>query len=148
MNYQHFHAWLDQQPERITLQQNRDQYKDEFHKLDREADRAMRKALSLYFSANRLETCRDEWSCTTEEDDQTMERIYGLHPELMVDEHMTTIVMLRQLAFKAALEASALNDSARSKQQAFKATVTALGECYDSLKQKYEQTHKEESTDV
>jgi hypothetical protein len=73
---------------------------------------------------------------------------HGVHPELMVDEHMTTIVMLRQLAFKAALEASALNDSARSKQQAFKATVTALGECYDSLKQKYEQTHKEESTDV
>ena len=148
MNYQEFHAWLDQQPARITLQQTRDQYKDEFHKLDREADRAMRKALSLYFSANRLETCRDEWSCTTEDDDQTMERIYGLHPELMVDEHMTTIVMLRQLAFKAALEASALNDSARSKQQAFKATVTALGKCYDILKQKYEQTHKEESTDV
>jgi hypothetical protein len=148
MNYQHFHAWLDQQPERITLQQNRDQYKDEFHKLDREADRSMRKALSLYFSANKLETCSYEFNCTTEGDDQTMEKIYGLHPELMVDEHMSTVITLRQLAFKAALEASAFNDSARSKQQAFEATTTALGECYDSLKQKYEQTHKEESPDV
>ena len=148
MNYQAFHAWLDEQPERITLQQQRDRYKDEFHKLDREADRAMRKALSFYLSANKLETCRDEYDCTTEDDDLAMEKIYGLHPELMIDEHTNVIVMLRQMAFKEALEATAFNDSARSKQQAFEASVTALGECYDSLKQKYEQTHKEESTDV
>ena len=145
MNYQAFHVWLDEQPERTTLQQQRDQYNDEFHKLDREADRAMRKALSLYFSANKLETCRNEYSCTTEDDDLAMEKIYGLHPELMVDEHTNVIVMLRQMAFKEALEATAFNDSARSKQQAHKATMTALSECYDKLKQTYEETHQEES---
>ena len=101
-----------------------------------------------YNPAERIEEARDEWQCTSNEDDDAMRKIYGIHPELFVDYQMDVVVMLRQMTFQEAQRAVQLNDAARSAKAEFDKVIDEIGKQYDALKSKWEalqSNDKEES---
>lgn len=133
-----YYNWLQQQPERIVLGEKRDKLREQFQQHDRDASRALRKSFALYGSAERVEEALHEWQCTSDNDDDAMQKIYGIHPELFVDTQMEVVVTLRQMAFQQSKTAVEFNDAARSSQQAFNAVVDEIGKQYDALKPKWE----------
>ena len=133
-----YYNWLLQQPERQKLEKQRDELREQFQKHDRDAGNAMRKSFAYHASAERIEEARDEWQCTSNEDDDAMRKIYGIHPELFVDYQMDVVVTLRQLALEAAGGAIELNKLARSTKQDFDKVVDEIGKQYDDLKPKWE----------
>lgn len=143
-----YYNWLQQQPERIALEQKRDKLREQFKQHDRDACRALRKSFALYGSAERVEEALHEWQCTSDNDDDAMQKIYGIHPELFVDTQMEVVVTLRQMAFQQSKTAAEFNDAARSSQQAFDAVVDEIGKQYDAFKPKWEalQTNSKEES--
>ena len=133
-----YYNWLQQQPERQKLEKQRDELREQFQKHDRDAGNAMRKSFAYHASAERIEEARDEWQCTSDEDDDAMRKIYGIHPELFVDYQMDVVVKLRQLALEAAQGAIELNKTARSTKQEFDDVIEEIGKQYDSMKQTYQ----------
>jgi hypothetical protein len=143
-----YYNWLQEQPERQELEKRRDGLREQFQEHDRNAARAMRKSFAYYASAERVEEALHEWQCTSETDDDSMQKIYGIHPELFVDGQMDVVVTLRQLAFQASENAADLNKAARVAQQAFDAAINEIGKQYDDLKPKWEALQtKEDKTD-
>ena len=143
-----YYEWLQQQPERQKLEKQRDELRKQFQEDEHFSDRAMRQSFAFYASADRIEEARDEFQCTSEADDDSMHKIYGIHPELFVDRQMEVVVILRGLAFEAAQGAIELNKKARSTKQEFEAVVDEIGKQYDALKSKWEalqSNDKEES---
>ena len=143
-----YYNWLLQQPERQKLEKQRDELRKQFQEDERLSDRAMRKSFAFYASADRIEEAKDEFQCTSEADDDSMQKIYGIHPELFVDHQMEVVVTLRSLALEAAQAAIALNKKARSIKQEFDNVVGEIGKQYDALKSKWEalqSNSKEES---
>ena len=130
--------WLQQQPERQKLEKQRDELREQFQKLERNSSKAMRKSFAFYASADRIEEAKDEWQCTSNENDETMHKIYGIHPELFVDYQMDVVVTLRQLALEAAQGAIELNKQARSTKQVFETVVDEICKQYDALKSQWE----------
>ena len=133
-----YYNWLLQQPERQKLEKQRDGLREQFQKHDRDAGNAMRKSFAYHASAERIEEARDEWQCTSNEDDDAMRKIYGIHPELFVDYQMDVVVTLRQLAFQEAHKAVNLNEAARSTKAEFDKVIEEIGKQYDALKSKWE----------
>ena len=143
-----YYNWLQEQPERQKLIKRRDGLREQFQEHDRNASQAMRKSFAYYASAERVETAKDEWQCTSDNDDETMYKIYGIHPELFVDYQMDVVVKLKQLALEAAHGAIELNKLASSTKQEFEQTIKKIGDQYDALKPKWEalqSNNKEES---
>jgi hypothetical protein len=133
-----YYNWLLQQPERQKLEKQRDELREQFQKLERNSSQAMRKSFAYYASADRIEEARDEWQCTSNESDEAMHKIYGIHPELFVDYQMDVVVKLRQLALEAAQGAIELNKLASSTKYEFEKVVDEIGKQYDALKSKWE----------
>ena len=133
-----YYEWLQQQPERQELEKQRDVLREHFQEHDRNAAKAMRKSFAYHASAERIEEARDEWQCTSNEDDDAMRKIYGIHPELFVDYQMDVVVMLRQMTFQEAQRAVHLNDAARSAKAEFDKVIEEIGKQYDALKSKWE----------
>tara|TARA_R100001460_G_scaffold59054_1_gene98862 strand:- start:1327 stop:1788 length:462 start_codon:yes stop_codon:yes gene_type:complete len=133
-----YYNWLLQQPERQKLEKQRDELREQFQKLERNSSQAMRKSFAYYASADRIEEARDEWQCTSNENDEAMHKIYGIHPELFVDYQMDVVVKLRQLALEAAQGAIELNKNARSTKQEFDNVVDEITKQYDAFKPKWE----------
>ncbi len=141
--------WLQQQPERQKLDKQRDELREQFQKLERNSDQSMRRSFAYYASAERVETAKDEWQCTSDNDDETMYKIYGIHPELFVDYQMDVVVKLKQLALEAAQGAIELNKLASSTKQEFEQTIKKIGDQYDALKPKWEALQtKEDQTET
>ena len=139
-----YYNWLLQQPERQKLEKQRDELREQFQKLERNSSQAMRKSFAYYASADRIEEARDEWQCTSNEDDDAMRKIYGIHPELFVDYQMDVVVKLRQLALEAAQGAIELNNIARSTKHEFEKVVDEIGKQYDAFKPKWEALQESE----
>ena len=132
-----YYNWLLQQPERQKLEKQRDGLREQFQEHERFSAKAMRQSFAFYASADRIEEARDEWQCTSNENDEAMHKIYGIHPELFVDYQMDVVVTLRQLALEAAAGAIELNKKARSTKQEFEAVVDEIGKQYDAFKPKW-----------
>ena len=144
-----YYEWLQQQPERQKLEKQRDELREQFQKHDRNALAALRKSFSYYASAERVEEALHEWQCTSDDADDSMQKIYGIHPELFVDGQMDVVVKLRQLAFQESEHAANINKAARAAQEAFNVVIHKIGKQYDDLKSKWdtlqEQTNQTET---
>ena len=99
---------------------------------------------AYHASAERIEEARDEWQCTSNEDDDAMRKIYGIHPELFVDYQMDVVVILRQMTFQAQ-RAVQLNDAARSAKAEFDKVIEEIGKQYDALKSKWERSKTQQT---
>ena len=133
-----YYNWLQEQPERQKLEKQRDGLRQQFQEHDRNALAALRKSFSYYASAERVEEALHEWQCTSETDDDSMQKIYGIHPELFVDGQMDVVVKLRQLAFQESEHAANVNKAARAAQEAFDKVINEIGKQYDDLKPKWD----------
>ena len=133
-----YYEWLQQQPERQELEKRRDGLRQQFQEHDRDAAKAMRKSFAYYASAERVEEALHEWQGTSDDADDSMQKIYGIHPELFVDYQMEVVVTLRQLAFQASENAANVNKAARAAQEAFDKVINEIGKQYDDLKPKWE----------
>ena len=133
-----YYEWLQQQPERQKLEKQRDELREQFKKLDRNSLVALRKSFAYYASAERVEEALHEWQCTSDDADDSMQKIYGIHPELFVDGQMEVVVKLRQLAFQESEHAANVNKAARAAQEAFDKVINEIGKQYDDLKPKWE----------
>ena len=143
-----YYNWLQEQPERQMLEKQRDELRKQFQEHERNALATLRKSFSYYASAERVEEALHEWQCTSETDDDSMQKIYGIHPELFVDGQMDVVVKLRQLAFQESEHAANINKAARAAQEAFDTVIKEIGKQYDDLKPKWEalqSNNKEES---
>ena len=143
-----YYNWLQEQPERQKLEKQRDELREQFQKHDRNALAALRKSFSYYASAERVEEALHEWQCTSDDADDSMQKIYGIHPELFVDGQMDVVVKLRQLAFQESEHAANINKAARAAQEAFNVVIHKIGKQYDDLNPQWEalqSNNKEES---
>ena len=141
-----YYNWLQEQPERKKLEQTRDKHREAFQQFSRDADRHMRKAFAFYCCAQKIEDSQHEWQVSSEGEDDSMEKIYGIHPELMVDSQMEVANMLKQMAFQKAEAAATINTSAGISKEAFDQTVDAIGTQYNELKSKWEELNSKEET--
>ena len=139
---QTYWQWLDQQPEYTALNEKRDDYREQFKQLDREAQRSLRKSLGFHACAEKIEDGIHEWQDTSQEDDLVMHKIYGIHPELAVDAQADVMTHLRQQAFEHAAEAARLNQSARSRQKAFDAVIEDITKLHDKLRPKFDELNQ------
>lgn len=133
-----YYNWLQEQPERQKLIKQRDGLREQFQEHDRNASQAMRKSFAYYAAAERIEEAKDEWQCSSETDDNAMQKIYGIHPELFVDYQIEVVNTLRQLAFQSSERAVNLNNAARATQHSFDKTIDEIGKQYDALKPQWE----------
>jgi hypothetical protein len=141
-----YYNWLKEQPERKKLEQTRDKHREAFQQFNRDADNMMRKAFAFYCCSQKIEDSHNEWQVCSEGEDTSMEKIYGIHPELIVDAQMEVANMLKQLAFQKAEAAATINCSAGISKEAFDQAVEAIGTQYEELKTKFEELNpKEES---
>jgi len=141
-----YYNWLQEQPERKKLEQTRDNHREAFQQFSRNADAMLQKALAFYCCARKIEDCRDEWQVCTEGEDSSMEKIYGIAPELMVESQIEVANMLKQLAFQKAEAAATINTSAGISKEAFDQAVDAIGTQYDELKSKWKELNSKEET--
>ena len=141
-----YYEWLQQQPERQKLEQTRDKHREAFQQFNRDADAMMRKALAFYCCSQRIEDSQNEWQVCSEGEDSSMEKIYGIAPELMVEAQMEVANMLKQLAFQKAEAAATINTSAGISKEAFDQAVEAIGTQYDELKSKWEELNSKEES--
>lgn len=138
--------WLEQQPERKELEQTRDKHREAFQQANRDADAAMQRAFAFYCCSQKIEDGKNQWQVCSQGEDDSMEKIYGLHPELIVDSQMEVANMLKQLAFQKAATAANLNASATASKEAFDQAVEAIGVQYDELKSKWKASETEEES--
>tara|TARA_Y100000004_G_scaffold122651_1_gene137899 strand:- start:1619 stop:2068 length:450 start_codon:yes stop_codon:yes gene_type:complete len=136
---QTYWEWLNEQPEYAALSKKRDDYRKQFKQFGREAQRSLRKALTFHACAEKIEESILEWQNTSEENDSAMHRIYGIHPELVVDGQADVMTHLRQQAYEHAAEAAKRNEAARSSQKAFEAVIDDIGKLSEKLRAKFEE---------
>ena len=141
-----YYNWLQEQPERKKLEQTRDKHREAFQQFNRDADAMMRKAFAFYCCSQRIEDSESEWQVSSEGEASSMEKIYGIAPELMVTDQMEVANMLKQLAFQKAEAAATLNTSAGISKEAFDQAVEAIGTQYDELKSKWEELNSKEES--
>ena len=144
-----YYSWLQEQPERQKLEKQRDELREQFQQFERNSSQAMRKSFAYYASADRTEEARDEWQCTSNENDEAMHKIYGIHPELFVDYQMDVVVKLKQLALEAAQEAISAALHAQIAKKEFDKVIDEIGKQYDDLKPQWEALQtKEDQTET
>jgi len=131
--------WLDEQPEHAALIKKRDDYREQLKQFDRKAQRSLRKALAFHACAEKIEDGILEWQSTSAEDDAAMHKIYGIHPELAVDDQGDVMNHLRQEAFKHAAQAARSNEAARSIQKAFDAVIADITKLSGKLRPKFDE---------
>ena len=74
----------------------------------------------------RLDDGKTEWEISSEAEDRSMTKIYGICPEMMVDGYSHVIDSLLAEAYRQAGLASELFNAARSKEQAYDTARTTL----------------------
>lgn len=130
--------WLEQQPERIAHREKNNKLEQEYRRFDIDARSAMFKALSLFGASEKFDDVRAVWEASSEAEDDVMTKIYGINPEMMVDGYKDVIKLLKAEAYKQAAVASELFNSARSKEQEYKASKAEYAPQTEMLKARYE----------
>lgn len=138
--------WLEQQPERIAFREKNNKLEQEYRRFDIDARSAMFKALSLFGASEKVDDARIEWETSSEAEDNLMTRIYGINPEMMVDGYKDVIEVLQAEAYKQAAIASELFNSARSKEQEYKASKAEYGPQTEMLRTRYETLQQQNQT--
>lgn len=140
--------WLEKQPERIALVELREKHREAFQDARRNAETSMEQSIASYAAAERIAEVADHYECTSDKEDETMHRMYGIHPELFVERQMDVASQLKQIAFQKAHEAVCCNEAASSRKLAFDAVVDDIGKQYDELKAKWEASKTEEASET
>lgn len=144
-----YYNWLQQQPERQKLDKQRDELREQFQKLNRDAQIAMQKSFAYFAAGERISEAQCEWENTSDGEVESMQKIYGIHPEIFVDYQMDVVITLKQLAFQSAEHAANLNKSARTTKKNFDSVIDEIGKQYDDLKptwQALQNTNNEEES--
>lgn len=140
--------WLQEQPERQKLEKQRNELREQFQKLNRDAENAMQKCFAYFTAGERISEVQCEWESTSDDDADSMQKIYGIHPEIFVDYQMDVAITLKQLAFQSAEHAVNLSKSARTTKKTFDSVIDEITKQYDDLKPTWEalqSNNKEES---
>ena len=144
-----YYNWLLQQPERQKLEKQRDELRSQFQKLNRDAENAMQKSFAYFTAGERISEAQCEWENTSDGDVDSMQKIYGIHPEIFVEYQMDVAITLKQLAFNSAEHAANLNKSARTTKKTFDSVIDEITKQYDDLKptwQALQNTNNEEES--
>lgn len=136
---ENYFDWLSLQPERIKLIETRDKFEQAYRHQDNEARQLMFKCISVFGCSEKLESAKTEWECCSDHEDETMEKIYGIHPQTIVLGQDDAVSTLQQQAYKLASQATQAFNEARLKETAFHAARKELSIQYDSLKKTYDE---------
>lgn len=140
-----FMHWAEQQPERIALRATNHKLEQEYRRLDIDARSAMFKVVSLFGASEKIDDARTEWEVSSETEDNLMTKIYGINPEMMVDGYKDVVEVLQAEAYKQAAIASELFNSARSKEQEYKASRAQHDVQTEELKTRYETLQQQQT---
>ena len=132
-----FTDWLEKQPERIALRESMEKLMEEYRRHDIEARQALFKSMSLFGASEKL-TSKTEWEISSEAEDRSMTKIYGICPEMMIDGYKHVVDSLLEEAYRQAGLASELFNTARSKEQAWDTARKTLAAQSDELKPRFE----------
>jgi hypothetical protein len=136
---ENYFDWLELQPERIKLVETKNKFEKAYRHQDIEARQLMFKCISVFGCSEKLDSAKTEFECSSEHEDETMEKIYGIHPETIVSGQDDAVATLQQQAYKLASQATQAFDEARLKEAAFNAAREELSIQYDSLKKTYDE---------
>ena len=141
-----FLDWLEQQPERIALRESIDKLLQEYRRHDIDARQALFKSMSLFGASEKIDDGKTEWEISSEEEDRSMTKIYGICPEMMIDGYNDVVKTLLTEAYKQAGLASELFNTARSKEQAYDTARTTLIAQSDELRPRFDALQKQEES--
>ena len=141
-----FLDWLEQQPERIALRESMEQLLQEYRRHDIDARQALFKSMSLFGASEKIDDGKTEWEISSEEEDRSMTKIYGICPEMMVDGYSHVIDSLLAEAYRQAGLASELFSAARSKEQAWDTARGTLGPQADELRPRFDALQQQEES--
>lgn len=133
-----FIDWLEQQPERIALRQSIEKLMEEYRRHDIDARQALFKSMSLFGAAEKIDDGKTEWEISSEEEDRSMTKIYGICPEMMVDGYNDVVKTLLTEAYKQAGLASELFNAARSKEKDWDTARKTLAAQSDELRPRFD----------
>ena len=133
-----FIDWLEKQPERIALRQSMEKLMEEYRRHDIEARQALFKSMSLFGASEKIDEGKTEWEISSEAEDRSMTKIYGICPEMMIDGYKHVVDSLLEEAYRQAGLASELFNTARSKEQAWDTARKTLAAQSDELKPRFE----------
>lgn len=138
LHHTNFLDWLEKQPERIALRESMEKLMEEYRRHDIDARQALFKSMSLFGASEKIDDGKTEWEISSEEEDRSMTKIYGICPEMMVDGYKDVARTLLTEAYKQAGLASDLFNAARSKEQAWDTARKTLAAQADELKPRFE----------
>ena len=141
-----FLDWLEQQPERIALRESIDKLLQKYRRHDIDARQALFKSMSLFGASEKIDDGKTEWEISSEEEDRSMTKIYGICPEMMIDGYNDVVKTLLTEAYKQAGLASELFNTARSKEQAYDTARTTLIAQSDELRPRFDALQKQEES--
>lgn len=136
---ENYFDWLSLQPERIKLIETRNNLEQAYRHQDNEARQLMFKCISVFGCSEKLDSAKTEWECSSELEDETMEKIYGIPPEIIVSGQDDAVSTLQQQAYKLASQATQAFNEARLKEADFHAAHEELSAQYHSLKKTYDE---------
>ena len=133
-----FIDWLEQQPERIALRQSMEKLMEEYRRHDIDARQALFKSMSLFGASEKIDDGKTEWEISSEEEDRSMTKIYGICPEMMIDGYKHVIDSLLEEAYRQAGLASELFNAARSKEKDWDTARKTLATQSDELRPRFD----------
>ena len=133
-----FIDWLEQQPERIALRESMKKLMEEYRRHDIDARQALFKSMSLFGASEKIDDGKTEWEISSEEEDRSMTKIYGICPEMMIDGYKHVIDSLLAEAYRQAGLASELFNTARSREKEWDTARKKLAAQADELKPRFE----------
>ena len=133
-----FIDWLEQQPERIALRQSMEKLMEEYRRHDIDARQALFKSMSLFGAAEKIDDGKTEWEVSSEAEDRSMTKIYGICPEMMIDGYSHVIDSLMAEAYRHAGLASELFNTARSKEKDWDTARKTLAAQSDELRPRFD----------
>jgi hypothetical protein len=141
-----FLDWLEQQPERIALRESIEQLLHEYRRHDIEARQTLFKSMSLFGASEKIDDGKTEWEISSEAEDRSMTKIYGICPEMMIDGYSHVIDSLLAEAYRQAGLASELFTTARSKEQAYNTARKTLIAQSDDLRPRFDALQQQEES--
>jgi len=141
-----FLDWLEQQPERIALRESMKKLMEEYRRHDIEARQALFKSMSLFGASEKIDDGKTEWEISSEAEDRSMTKIYGICPEMMVDGYNHVVESLLTEAYRHAGLASELFNTARSKEQAYDTARKTLIAQSDELRPRFDALQQQEES--
>ena len=133
-----FIDWLEQQPERIALRESMEKLMEEYRRHDIDARQALFKSMSLFGASEKIDDGKTEWEISSEEEDRSMTKIYGICPEMMIDGYSHVIDSLLAEAYRQAGIASELFNAARSKEKDWDTARKTLAAQSDELRPRFD----------